>query len=315
MLSGSIVRAGQSFSSWIVRRRTWSLTTFLLTAVAVAICAGSRVALDSAGATLSYAPFFPSVLFATLLGGVPAAVFAAWLSATVVLIGFTDRPDHAEAVNLVAFLGASALVIWPANLCRNALLELKRNEHARELLMAELRHRVNNQLALFQSIVRSSLSGEDRDKGEAIALRLDAVARANTLAWSSQRVMTLRMLLEAELQPYRASGAVSLEGTDVPLGPEAGRNLALVFHELATNAVKYGALRGDGGRLEVQLAQDGGRNLVSWRELNPRPVAPPQSEGFGTRMIRASLAAIGGSIEQDFRDEGLLCRIRFEPGM
>ncbi|MFC5322943.1 HWE histidine kinase domain-containing protein [Bradyrhizobium oligotrophicum] len=271
-----------------------------------------RIGLDFAGATLPYATFFPAVVFAALLGGVPPAIFAAWLSAAVVLIGFTDRPGHEEAVNLVAFLGTSALAIWLVNLCRNALLALKRSEHARELLLGELRHRVNNQLALFQSIVRSSLSGEDRDKGEAIALRLDAVARANTLAWSDQRIMTLRMLLEAELQPYRSSGAVTVDGPDVQLGPDAIRNLALVFHELATNAVKYGALRGDGGRLEVQVAQDGGRRVVTWHELNPTPVAPPQGEGFGTRMIRASLAAIGGSIEQDYRDGGLVCRIRFE---
>lgn len=273
--------------------------------------AASRVGLDVAGATLSYTPFFPSVLFATLLGGVPAAVFAAWLSAAVVLIGFTDRPGNAEAVNLVAFLGAAALIIWLANLCREALLELKRNEHARELLLGELRHRVNNQLALFKSIVRSSLAGEDSDKGEAIALRLDAVARANTLAWSDQRITTLRLLLEAELQPYRASGAVTVEGTDVPLSPETVRNLALVFHELATNAVKYGALS-DGGRLDVHLTQDAGYSAVTWRELTRHAVAPPQREGFGTRMIRASLAAIGGSIEQEYHDSGLSCRIRFE---
>ncbi|GLH82427.1 hypothetical protein SSBR45G_73360 [Bradyrhizobium sp. SSBR45G] len=288
------------------------MTTFLLTALAVAVSAASRAGLDLAGATVSYAPFFPCILFATLLGGVPSAIFAAWLSAAVVLVGFTERPGPAEAVNLAAFLTAAALIIWLANLCRDALLELKRSEHARELLLGELRHRVNNQLALFQSIVRSSLSGEDRDKGEAIVRRLDAVARANTLAWSDQRIMTLRMLLEAELQPYRASGAVSVDGADVQLAPDVMRHLALVFHELATNAVKYGALRGEGGRLEVQLTQDGGRNVVSWRELNPRPVAPPQGEGFGTRMIRASLAAIGGSIEQDYRDGGLFCRIRFE---
>ncbi|WP_244423212.1 sensor histidine kinase [Bradyrhizobium sp. ORS 375] len=278
----------------------------------MAISAATRAGLDQAGATLAYAPFFPSVLFATLIGGLPAAVFAAWLSAAVVLIGFTDRPGHEEVVNLVAFLAASALVIWLGNLCRDALVELRRNEHAREILLGELRHRVNNQLAVFQSIVRSSLSGEDHDKGEAIALRLDAVARANTLAWSGQRVMTLRMLLDAELQAFRASGLVTVEGPDVPLGPEAIRHLALVFHELATNAVKYGALRGDGGRLEVQLAQEGGRCVVTWRELAGHVVTPPAGEGFGTRMIRASLAAVGGSIEQDFREGGLACRIRFE---
>lgn len=284
----------------------------MLTVLAVAISTAGRIGLDLAGATLPYVAFFPSVIFAALLGGVPPAIFAAWLSAAIVLVGFTDRPGHEEAVNLVAFLATSVLAIWLVSLCRNALLALKHSEHARELLLGELRHRVNNQLAVFQSIVRSSLAGEDRSKGEAIALRLDAVARANTLAWSEHRIMTLRMLLEAVLQPYRASGAVTVEGPDVQLGPDAIRNLALVFHELATNAVKYGALRGDGGRLEVQLTQDGVRRVVTWHELNANPVMPPQGEGFGTRMIRASLAAIGGSIEQDYRDEGIVCRIRFE---
>jgi len=295
-----------------MRGRPWSATTFLLTTLAVAIATAGRIALDFAGATMPYATFFPAVLLAALFGGMPPAIFATWLSAAVVLVGFTDRPGHTEVVNLVVFLSISGLVIWVANLCRDALFELKRSEQARELLLGELRHRVNNQLAVFQSIVRSSLTGEDRAKGEAIALRLDAVARANSLVWSDHRIMTLRMLLDAELQPYRASGTVSLEGTDVTLGPEALRNLALVFHELATNAAKYGALRGDGGRLEVQLAQESGRGLVTWRELSPHAVVPPQGEGFGTRMIRASLAGIGGSIEQDYREDGLTCRIRFE---
>ncbi len=165
---------------------------------------------------------------------------------------------------------------------------------------------------MFQSIVRSSLSGEDRAKGEAIVLRLEAVARANSLVWSDPRAMTLRMLLDAELQPYRASGAVTFDGADVQLGPEALRNLALVFHELATNAVKYGALRGEGGRVDVQLSQESGRTMVTWREISTQKITPPQGEGFGTRMIRASLAAITGSIEQDFREEGLVCRIRFD---
>ena len=310
----SNVRAGRSLSDWVLRRRPWSATTFLLTLLAVALSSAARVALDLLGASLPYATFYPAVVFSALFGGIPSAIFATWLSATVVLVAFTDRPGHGEAVNLVAFLGTAALVIWLANLCRNALLELKRSEHARELLLGELRHRVNNQLAVFQSIVRSSLSGEDHDKGEAISLRLEAVARANTLAWSDNRIMTLRMLIEMELQPYRVPGVIAVEGADVQLGPDAVRNLALVFHELATNAVKYGALRGDGGRLEVQLAQDGGRTVVTWRELCAHAVEPPLREGFGMRMIRASLAAIGGSVEQDFRADGLLCRIRFEAG-
>jgi len=306
------VHADRNLSDWVVRSRPRAVTTFLLTAAAVAVSTAVRVALNLAGATLPYAAFFPSVLLAALLGGTAPAIFAAWLSAAVVLIGFTDRPGQTEAINLVTFLASSGLVIWFASLYRNALLELKRSEYARELLLNELRHRVNNQLAVFQSIVRSSMSGEDRAKGEAIALRLEAVARANGLVWSDPRAMTLRMLLDAELQPYRASGAVTLEGVDVQLGPEALRNLALVFHELATNAVKYGALRGDGGRVEVQLAQEGGRSMVTWREVTMQRITTPQGEGFGTRMIRASLAAIGGSVEQDFREDGLVCRIRFD---
>src|SRR4051794_29457153 len=95
MHAGLIVRAGRSFSDWIVRSRPWSAATFLLTTLAVAISTAGRVGLDFAGATLPYMPFVPAVVFAALLGGIPAAIFAAWLSATVVLVGFTDRPDHA----------------------------------------------------------------------------------------------------------------------------------------------------------------------------------------------------------------------------
>jgi two-component sensor histidine kinase len=84
----------------------------------------------------------------------------------------------------------------------------------------------------------------------------------------------------------------------------------MAVHELCTNAVKYGALSNDAGRVEVVWRIEDGRLRLTWRERGGPPVFPPTRRGFGSRLLEAGLAAeLGGSVELAFEPEGLVCRI------
>lgn len=199
------------------------------------------------------------------------------------------------------------------------------------LLLHELNHRVKNTLTTIQSIAqqtaRSAATPEAfvKDFGN----RVLALSATHELLTASQwRGTSLRRLLEAELVPYRGSsdGArISLDGPPVHLGSGAVLSLGLAFHELATNAAKYGALSVPEGRVAVRWhwpngAPDGMTEAagtetplsIEWEESGGPPVAMPTRRGFGSRLIERGLAHdLGGRATLDFRPEGLRCVITF----
>jgi two-component sensor histidine kinase len=126
----------------------------------------------------------------------------------------------------------------------------------------------------------------------------------------------LRGLALVAAEPYSGGGRSPfvIEGPPVNVPPRVAIALALAFHELATNAAKYGALSRETGRVHIawRSAPAGSGQLleVEWRETGGPPVAPPARQGFGTRLIQRSLAAeMGGRAELDFHPEGLVCRL------
>jgi CheY-like chemotaxis protein len=119
-------------------------------------------------------------------------------------------------------------------------------------------------------------------------------------------------LVDEELAPYRgADGArIVLAGPSVFLEPDKAQTLALALHELATNSVKYGALSGTDGKLEVRWRLEGGVTTLSWRESGGPTVRAPSEQGFGTRIINASIKhQMGGDVLLDWRPEGLHCTL------
>jgi len=128
----------------------------------------------------------------------------------------------------------------------------------------------------------------------------------------------LRELLSESLAPYAGAGPerVVLRGEDVVLRPRAVLTLAMAFHELTTNAAKYGALSAPGGRIEIRwhpvAAAENRRPLlrIEWVEQCGPPVAEPQQRGFGSKLIEDGIAAeLGGSARLAFEPEGLRCEI------
>lgn len=192
--------------------------------------------------------------------------------------------------------------------------EAKQAERRQQLLVAELDHRVKNTLAVVQGIAYQTLRGGDVPEAvaEAFAGRLQALASAHDILVNAGfESADLLGLARAVLAVHDGGGRrVHLEGEPVPISPQLAVNLAMAFHELATNAVKYGALSVPGGRVDLAWTLDGGRLNITWRESGGPPVAVPEGEGFGSRMIRRALASeSGGEVSLDFRPGGLLCRI------
>ncbi|MFL5239853.1 MAG: sensor histidine kinase [Rhizomicrobium sp.] len=204
-------------------------------------------------------------------------------------------------------------------------LERKRAEEQRILLLRELNHRVKNLFTLTNSLVvmsaRSASSTEEMVK--TLQGRLFALSRAHELVqpglresgWEVEGADSpLRKILQDILSPYAAGIAqtrVHVEGPEIAIKPNAITSLALVLHELATNAAKYGALSDPAGRVSVTWSLGDGALDLSWRESGgPRVEAAPQRTGFGTLLARRSVEMqLGGEVEYDWAADGLRVRI------
>ncbi len=200
---------------------------------------------------------------------------------------------------------------------RQSQAALAESEARQRLMLAEMTHRVKNTLATVLSIsaqtARSSTSIQRYS--EAFEARIAALARTHDLlTGSAAEQADLRQVLEAELGPYGGLGGrrLTMSGESVRLDAAVAVDLALVIHELATNAAKYGAYAGDGA-LEVDWRQDGAVVLLTWRETGGPPAPPPGKAGFGSRLIRRLLEGLGGGLETEYGSHGLVARLSFLP--
>lgn len=193
--------------------------------------------------------------------------------------------------------------------------ERKRAETQRELLINELNHRVKNTLATVQALSAQTLRNNCgvaafRDFED----RLLALSAAHDLLTATDWTHAgLADVAQATLAPYMQdglAGRIAVRGPDVALPPSTALALSMAFHELATNAIKYGALSGTQGKVDLHWDRVDGRIEVSWRESGGPPVVPPSRAGFGTRLIERGLSAdLGGRAALHFVPEGLVCDI------
>ncbi len=194
--------------------------------------------------------------------------------------------------------------------------ERYRISEERELLAGELAHRIKNIFAVITGLVALHARGDEAAQGFARVLNENilALSRAQDFAL---RVDTgdgdeLKRLLEVLMAPYGAPGsdAVSVSGDRAEFGPRAATPLALVFHELATNSAKYGALSVAHGRIAITIHRDDENAIIGWKEIGGPPALPPDGAGFGSRLMEMSIRnQLGGSLTQDWRSEGLRAEI------
>jgi PAS domain S-box-containing protein len=196
------------------------------------------------------------------------------------------------------------------------ITERKMAEARRELLARELGHRVKNLLMVVQSVALTSLRATTdlRTFEEAFLERLQSLARAHQLltegGWEGA---PLGEVLGAELAAHDdGSGRVALQGGEALLGPQAALLVGLAAHELATNALKHGALSRPEGRVEVawEVEEAEAWARVVWRETGGPAVLAPSRRGFGMRMLQALGKQAGGELTLAFEPKGLICRMR-----
>ena len=199
----------------------------------------------------------------------------------------------------------------------------KAAEEQQALLMAEMDHRVKNTLSVVLAICGLTVTRHTTLDSfrHAFESRIRALAEThNLLADNRWQGVSLASVIKAELIPFMGAGRdIRIAGPAILLTPRAGLALGLLFHELVTNAVKYGALSVRGGHLECRweplAADDEEQRLrLVWTESGGPPVVPPDRRGFGCTLIERGLSSeVGGAARIDFRPEGVRCEIEL-PG-
>lgn len=186
-----------------------------------------------------------------------------------------------------------------------------------ELVIEEMNHRIKNLFALTISLVALSERATDSaaELAADLSMRLQALSRAHGLILpdyqddsGARTGTTLPMLLGEILAPYLddVGSRIDMAGDAVAVGPHALPTLALLFHELATNATKYGSLACPSGHLRIDIVSRGSLAEVSWCESGaPARDGRPSGAGFGTRLERASVASLHGALERTWHDDGL----------
>ena len=203
---------------------------------------------------------------------------------------------------------------------RKALTETQEAQRHQQLLINELNHRVKNTLSIIQSIAMQTLRRDETspEVREAFMARLLALADAHDiLTAESWDGADLGAVIAKAADVHRdASGnsRFTISGPAIRLTPKSAVALSMAFHELATNAMKYGALSGPSGEVDVNWSiehrDDGGRLCLRWAERGGPVVAEPLRRGFGSRLIERGLAGeLDGHATLDFRPTGLICTV------
>lgn len=179
-----------------------------------------------------------------------------------------------------------------------------------QLLVAELRHRLKNSLAVVQALTSQTLrDAPSLDAARrSLKARLAALSRAHdVLTEEGGEGADIGLIVATSTAAYGDGARFTASGPAAHLGPTEASSLALILHELATNAAKYGALSTDTGRIEIDWTLDEGerRLQLCWREHGGPPVSPPQKEGFGSRMLKALVYGLGGALNIDYSGSGV----------
>ena len=193
------------------------------------------------------------------------------------------------------------------------ITERKRAEEHQKVLMAELDHRVKNVLARVVAAAEYTRQGGGSNDEfiRSFNGRIQSMAAAHTLlSQAGWHGADLAALVRNQLAPYTTDTNMTIVGTDIMVGAPATQALAMVLHELVTNAAKYGALSIPGGRVSVSWERAGTNLIFVWRELDGPPVAAAIQSGYGTDLIRDLIPhELEGTVDLMFAVEGVNCRI------
>jgi two-component sensor histidine kinase len=261
-----------------------------------------------------FATFFLAALFAAQVGGIGPGTFAAISGGIIGWWAFVDPPSaflpltSGARISLTTYLITSLIIVWAADHYRKLTKRLEDEQKFRELTVEELAHRLKNKVATIQAIVSLRLREDPQARDEILGCFGSLKATDDLIIATQGRGACLGDIVSAELRPYDVA-RISTKGPDILLPPKLALTMALLLHELATNAAKYGALSNSFGKMSVEWSHtDGGVNL-EWREREGPAVTTPSHRGFGTRLFLRALAQFGGKIDASFAPTGLVCTL------
>ena len=199
--------------------------------------------------------------------------------------------------------------------------EQKLASEEREVISQELSHRIKNIFSVIAGLIAfaargrpefAGLANDLRDRITALGRAHDFVRPHSNRSRPAERQDSLKGLLAALFDPYhRRGGGVTVEGDDIAIDDRSATPLALLFHELATNATKYGALSVDGGEVVLTIATDAVSATLVWHESGgPAVTEPTAAMGFGSRLVELSaVRQLAGTVERDWRSDGLVITV------
>jgi two-component sensor histidine kinase len=265
-----------------------------------------------------FTPYLPAVVFATAFGGYRIGVATALVGGSLgVILNFGDgEPDFARLALLLIFLAVCGVTIWGVEHYRSAATHqreiskrLIQEEEYRKLMVDELQHRLKNKLSTIHAVLHQVL--QDQPKiWASIDQRLRALSATDDLiARIDGSGCDIKDLLLSELGPY-GHIRFTLNGDPLFLPAKLAVSLALIFHELATNAGKYGAFSSPRGLLQVSWIVSDDRLNIVWDETEGPPVGAIGEAGFGTKLLNSALRPFDGKTEISFLKTGIHCTMQ-----
>ncbi|THD65621.1 MAG: sensor histidine kinase [Bradyrhizobium sp.] len=265
-----------------------------------------------------FTPYFPAVVFATAFGGFRIGIATALVGGSLGLaVNFSDATaDFARLVLLIIFLIVCGLTIWGVQHYRSIASNqraiskrLIQEQEYRKLVIEELQHRLKNKVSTIHAVVHQVLQEQPQiwanlDKRlRALSATDDLIARVDGSGCD------IKDLLLSELGPY-GHVRFTLNGNPLFLPAQLAVSLALIFHELATNAGKYGAFSSARGLLQVSWSVTGDRLNITWDETEGPAVGAVGEAGFGTKLLKSALGPFDGKTEIAFLKTGIHCTMQ-----
>jgi two-component sensor histidine kinase len=284
----------------------------------IAVSTAARWCLSMIRPDVYFTPYFPAVFFATAFGGFRIGIATAFVGGLFgMTLNFGDAPtDFARLALAIIYLVVCCLTIWGVEHYRSVAAnqreisaQLIQEETYRKLIVDELQHRLKNKLSTIHAVLHQVLQDQPQ-VWASIDQRMRALSATDDLiAKVDGRGCDIKDLLLSELGPY-GHVRFTLNGDRLFLPAKLAVSLALIFHELATNAGKYGAFSSARGLLQVSWSVTEDRLNISWDETEGPPVGEIGAAGFGSKLLKTALTPFDGKTEIAFLKTGVHCTMQ-----
>jgi two-component sensor histidine kinase len=284
----------------------------------IALSTVARWSLSLIRPDVFFTPYIPAVFFAAAFGGFRIGIATALIGGALgVGLNFSNSStDFARVALLVIFLVVCCLTIWGIEHYRSVAARqrdiagrLTKEEEYRKLVVDELQHRLKNKLSTVHAVLHQVLQDQPAVWAN-IDHRLRALSATDDLITRADGSgCDIKDLLLSELGPY-GHVRFTLNGDPLFLPAKLAVSLALIFHELATNAGKYGAFATTRGLLQVSWSISDDRLTIVWDENEGPVVGPVGAPGFGTKLLNSALRPFDGKTETSFLKTGIHCTMQ-----